>query len=836
MNPTPRALAAGLLLTAGAAAQLLPDRQFPIYSSSPSLATGDLNGDGLTDLVTGGFYFDFMSVLLRAEGGGLQPYVAYEMADSPSVVKLGDLDADGALDVVATSNALLSARLGDGQGAFLPFSSVSTAPFCYDVALTDVDGDGDDDAAAISLDDKVHLFLSNGLGGLLPGATMPTGDMPVWIEAADVDGDADADLVVVNLVSNTLSVLLGNGAGGFTPGAWPTTLSQPYELTVGDIDEDGDADLLVNGNAGLERHLGAGDGSFAPAQLVSDSGGGVTLADVDGDGWQDLVHYRPNGLQVELGGLGPDFHAGPPPARVPETSQGIAILDASGDGQPDFVLGNATLLRVTVLRGTGFGAAETYESHSFVGEAEELLATDLDGDADVDVALACYGYFGPGGVAVLLNDGAGALVEQPYTPCNSASDLDAGDVDADGDLDLLGNTSSVALQALLGDGSGHFTPQPMFGLLAKPRDAALGDVDGDGDADAVGVGGTGTAAAVTVFLADGTGGFGPGTNYPVGLEFVALRLADYNLDGDLDGVALSAKSNLVQALPGEGNGVLGASYVTTVPAGGIGLAVGALDDDGFPDLATVHGYQASDVFTVSHGNGTGQFTGQTSWPGGALDMDIELADVDGDGRLDLLGANWNQSGSASVLLNDGAGGFLPVRFHVGDDWPTAVAAADLDGHGRGADVLVLSRIYGDGFGPDPGQLTVLRNLGPPETWMNLGSGKAGGPGIPMLVGHGPLLPGQDVSLELRGAAAQSAATLVIGLAPLFAPLKGGVLVPMPNFVFPGLFTDADGGILLQAEWPGGTPSGLQAWFQFWVADPAASAGYAASNGVTAAAP
>jgi hypothetical protein len=68
---------------------------------------------------------------------------------------------------------------------------------------------------------------------------------------------------------------------------------------------------------------------------------------------------------------------------------------------------------------------------------------------------------------------------------------------------------------------------------------------------------------------------------------------------------------------------------------------------------------------------------------------------------------------------------------------------------------------------------------------------------------------------------------------LFAPLKGGVLVPMPNFVFPGLGTDADGGILLQAEWPAGIPSGLQTWFRFWVAD---VSGYAASNGVTAVTP
>src|SRR5262249_11009672 len=152
-------------------------------------------------------------------------------------------------------------------------------------------------------------------------------------------------------------------------------------------------------------------------------------------------------------------------------------FDASGDGLPDAVLGNSTLQRVTVLRGTGFGATETFDSHTFVGEANELLSADLDGDADWDVALACYGYYGKGGVAVLLNDGAGALVEQPFTPAFSCTDIEAGDIDADGDVDLLTTVPYYSLQSLLGDGTGAFASPLTFGVGQQPRDAALGDMD-----------------------------------------------------------------------------------------------------------------------------------------------------------------------------------------------------------------------------------------------------------------------------------------------------------------------------------------------------------------------
>lgn len=121
-------------------------------------------------------------------------------------------------------------------------------------------------------------------------------------------------------------------------------------------------------------------------------------------------------------------------------------------------------------------------------------------------------------------------------------------------------------------------------------------------------------------------------------------------------------------------------------------------------------------------------------------------------------------------------------------------------------------------------------------WTDLGNGLAGSAGVPLLAGEGNLQPGSDLVLTLSGAAAAAPATLVAGFSLLGAPFKGGVLVPSPGLLLAGLATDAAGGLLLAGTWPAGVPSGLDLFFQAWVADAGASAGLAASNAVRAAVP
>jgi len=118
-----------------------------------------------------------------------------------------------------------------------------------------------------------------------------------------------------------------------------------------------------------------------------------------------------------------------------------------------------------------------------------------------------------------------------------------------------------------------------------------------------------------------------------------------------------------------------------------------------------------------------------------------------------------------------------------------------------------------------------------HAWVKLGGGVAGASGQSDLQGTGTLTGGLEVSLVLSLAPSNKATALVLGIAELGVPFKGGTFWPAVGFVFLGLPTDAFGSLVLPLVWPSNLPPGFQVWAQFWWADLSAPQGYAASNGV-----
>jgi hypothetical protein len=120
-------------------------------------------------------------------------------------------------------------------------------------------------------------------------------------------------------------------------------------------------------------------------------------------------------------------------------------------------------------------------------------------------------------------------------------------------------------------------------------------------------------------------------------------------------------------------------------------------------------------------------------------------------------------------------------------------------------------------------------------WTHVGTGLAGTAGVPTIDGSGPLLAGEPIVLSLDDARPNAASWLVIGFSALQAPFKGGVLVPDPDLVLP-LPTGPLGALDLAATWPAGVPSGFSIWFQWWVQDPVAPQGFAATGGLKGTTP
>ena len=106
----------------------------------------------------------------------------------------------------------------------------------------------------------------------------------------------------------------------------------------------------------------------------------------------------------------------------------------------------------------------------------------------------------------------------------------------------------------------------------------------------------------------------------------------------------------------------------------------------------------------------------------------------------------------------------------------------------------------------------------------------GSNGLPDLKGLGPLTANNTMALNLGGAKPSSPAMLVVGLAQIDAPFKGGTLVPSVDSLVP-MVTDGSGAININATWPAGVPPGFDFWLQYWITDPAGPQGFAASNGL-----
>ena len=355
-----------------------------------------------------------------------------------------------------------TAVTGTGRGTFQAGSTAAVGATPYGVSLGDIDGDGDLDAlAANALASNVSVLLNNGSGAYTAGTAIGVGLGPYSVTLGDVDGDGDLDVLTPNYSENTVSVRLNNGTGTFTAGQTIAIGNAPTQVVLGDVDGDGDLDMAVANSLGTTTNIvlnggdatGSNTGVFANGSsvTVSTESGSIALADVDGDGDEDLL-----ALSISVG---------------------VVMVKLNG--------GNATGSNTGTFSGSGF---VTVGSNSPVS----LVLGDVDGDNDLDLLAANYS---GSTVNVRLNNGTGSFSgSQSVSVGASPHEVVLGDVDADGDLDLLtasadfgsaGTTVSVRLNGgdATGSNTGVFGGGSTVAVGNYPRHLVLGDIDADGDLD-----------------------------------------------------------------------------------------------------------------------------------------------------------------------------------------------------------------------------------------------------------------------------------------------------------------------------------------------------------------
>lgn len=273
------------------------------FTRSNDVALGDLNGDGNLDAVFANSLPGNIGEKNRVcLGDGTGSFSCHDLSNDSFVsrsVALGDVNQDSHLDIVVAGGQSVNEEpnnqvcLGDGTGAF-SCESIDLINFVSsDVALGDINGDGNLDAIFASMfgDLTQSLCLGDGIGGFNCQAFIPNSFRAAAVTLADLDSDGNLDIVFAT-VSDTNKICLGTNDTTFNCQNIGTESKSSSDVALGDIDGDGNLDSVFVNSLAYEICLGSGNGEFLCEEFdfgPVTSGKGVALGDLNGDGNLDAV-------------------------------------------------------------------------------------------------------------------------------------------------------------------------------------------------------------------------------------------------------------------------------------------------------------------------------------------------------------------------------------------------------------------------------------------------------------------------------------------------------------------------------------------------------------------
>jgi len=307
----------------------------PVGHRPGSIAIADVNRDGKPDIIVANMEDETVTVLLGDGRGRFAPAPGSPFAcgPAPNDIAVADMNGDGNPDLVIanTGTPYITILLGNGKGGFAPAPhspfATESYPHVHGVAAADFMGNG---KPAVVTDSWGHneilLIPGDGQGNLiLPGKLFHTGKRPYQrLRSADFNGDGKPDVVTTDLDQNAVTILLGDGNGGFREAAGSPfgAGASPWSVAIGDVNGDGKLDLAVipyDRDVADPRDLGV-------TVLLGDGRGGFT---------------KMRGSPFSLAGCrGPDR---------------VAVGDVNGDGAADIVVTCAQNARMMVYEGTREG-------------------------------------------------------------------------------------------------------------------------------------------------------------------------------------------------------------------------------------------------------------------------------------------------------------------------------------------------------------------------------------------------------------------------------------------------------------------------------------------------
>lgn len=497
----------------------------PAFRGGVRVATGDLNGDGAADIIAGagpggGPHVKVFNGKTRAE---LASFFAYDPTFAGGVfVAAGDMNGDGVDDIItgAGAGAEPHVKVFDGVSqeplaSFFPYGASFAGG--VRVASGDLDGDGTAEIAVAPGPNSLGLpvrVLEGSKGGRLWEFTPPSSASDAGLAIGDSDGDQRPEL----LCAQTGKVYRLRGDDGAPLDILSVGVSAAasggISVAVGDVNGDGRADIMTgHPDRPLVTRLTPDFASrFVKQPLGQNFRGGFSVAcgDLDGDGVFDMV------MGAGAGGLGNVKSCTGTDGRLldnlnllaPPTSAAVMVAagDVNGDGRDEIVVGNGQGLppQVRVFRSGSLEPVHSFVAYGTAFMGGVRVATgDVNGDGVDDIITGT----GPGAASqVKVFDGGSLAVLRDLAPESPTFTggvyVAAGDLNGDGVADIVTGTGSGPPIVRFFDGRsikliGEITPfESSFQGGVR---VAVGDLDGDGSNEILCASGPGRTAEVRGF-------------------------------------------------------------------------------------------------------------------------------------------------------------------------------------------------------------------------------------------------------------------------------------------------------------------------------------------------
>lgn len=301
----------------------------------------------------------------------------------------GDVNGDGIIDIIETGTpgaGRVAVYIGNGDGTFKASTTYEASSYTYKPFMYDFNGDGRIDLG-VGTGSGINVLLGNSNGSFSAPRIYSGPDGAATF--GDVNGDGIVDAIATDYIGKTLNFFHGNGDGSFRARVSYALALNPGQPNVVDVTGDGKLDLVYDVGNFAGVLVGNGDGSFAAPVTYSVAGLARTqgIADVNGDGYVDIaatIDDGTNGIVILLNNGNGTFRA-PTSLYTGGRAFRVNATDINGDGAADLVASADSTNALFVMIGNGDGTFKARISVGVGGSPNGVLTLDLNDDGVIDI-------------------------------------------------------------------------------------------------------------------------------------------------------------------------------------------------------------------------------------------------------------------------------------------------------------------------------------------------------------------------------------------------------------------------------------------------------------------